>query len=195
MANSPKTHPNKWKPYQNAEGMLTMNEYNSRPIRKPAGKVWFLNGDIVRVYHQNRGAGIITLYNVIQDKLQTILVDEWIKKRMPAYSVTATGALVNRHPKYLSYLAKNGQIPKPIGSSKGGVRALRVRSYYSEDTVYEIRDILASRAWGRTRYDGLRTNNRTPTLQELKRRMGVGILQYTRTEEGKIIPIWGETVD
>lgn len=183
-----------WKAYENAPGMGSMEDYNSAKIKKPAGKVWFLNGNIVRVYHRDRSAGIITLYNVTQDCLQTILVDEWVRKRMNAYSVRDTAALLNRHPKYLAELAKKGVINPPMGASKDGKRGLRIRSWYSEEDVYELRDIFASRRWGAPRKDGLKTNNKTPTVQELRRRMGLGLLQYTRTEDGKFLPIWSETI-
>lgn len=173
---------------------VPMDEYNEREIRKPTGKVWFLNGELHRVYHRNRAAGLITLYNINQDKLVTIRNEEWVKKRQKAYSMKETGVLVNRHPKYIPYLVRMGTIPPPVGSQKGGGRGLRVRCYYSEDMVFEIRDILASRSWGGPRKDGLITNNHTPTVQELRRRMGDELLQYTKDENGKIIPIWSETI-
>lgn len=183
-----------WKAYKNAEGLLPMEEYNAREIKKPAGKIWYLNGDHVRVYHRDRSSGMITLYNVTQNKLMTILVEEWVKKRMNAYSVKDTAALINRNPKYIAECARRGIIPPPMGASEGGKRALRTRSYYSEDQVYELREIFSERRWGRPRKDGLKTNNKTPTVQELRRRMGVGILQYTRKEDGEFIPIWDESI-
>lgn len=176
------------------ERCTPMDQYNDKPIKKPVGQVWFLNGDLVRIYHRNRAAGVITLYNINQDILQTILVEEWVKKRMMAFNMRMTGGLVNRHPKYIPYLVRMGTIPPPIGSQPGGARAFRVRCYYSEDMVFEIRDILASRSWGGPRKDHLITNNRTPTVQELRRMMGQELLHYTKDGQGKIVPIWSETV-
>ena len=60
--------------------------------------------------------------------------------------------------------------------------------------VKEIRDILASIHIGQPRKDGLVTNNMTPTTQELTRRMGDGILTYTKTQDGRFIPIWKESI-
>lgn len=173
---------------------VKMEEYNSKPFKKPTGRIWFLNGDLVRIYHKNRGQGIITLYNINEDCLQTILADEWIRKRKRAYSIRATAELINRNKKYIPQLVKQGIIPPPVGASKDRKPAWQVRAYYSEDDVREIRDILASRTWGRPRKDGLITNNHTPTAQELTRRLGDGILTYTRTEDGRVIPIWDETI-
>jgi hypothetical protein len=76
-----------------------------------------------------------------------------------------------------------------------GKRGFKIRAYYSESQVKEIRDILASTHIGKPRKDGLITNNMTPTKQELTRRMGDGILTYTKTEDGRFIPIWNESIN
>lgn len=94
----------------------SLEDYNELPIRKPVGKVWFLNGDLVRVYHRTRSEGIITLYNINRECLQTILLDEWIKKRKRAYSVKVTADLLNRHRKYIPQMVKRGIIPPPTGA-------------------------------------------------------------------------------
>jgi hypothetical protein len=47
---------------------------------------------------------------------------------------------------------------------------------------------------GAKRKDGLTTNNKTPTEQELRYAMGDGILLYTKTEDGRFIPIFNETI-
>lgn len=183
-----------WKAYEKADPMLPMERYNSANITKPCGKIWFLNGDLCRVYHRDRSGGIITLYNITQDKLQSILVDEWVRKRVNAYSVGATAKLLNRNPKYIADLVKRGILPPPTGASKDGKRGLRIRAYYSEDQVFELREVFSERRWGAPRKDGLKTNNHTPTVQEMTRRMGKGLLQYTRDEDGNFLPIWGETI-
>ena len=91
-------------------------------------------------------------------------------------------------------IVKKGIIPGPTGAQKGGAVAWQVRAYYSESKVREIRDILATYHHGQPRKDKLVTNNVTPTRQELTRRMGDGILTYTRTEDGRYIPVWSESI-
>jgi hypothetical protein len=34
----------------------------------------------------------------------------------------------------------------------------------------------------------------TPSAQELTRRMGDGILTYVKTEDGRFVPVWGESI-
>jgi hypothetical protein len=172
----------------------TSKEYNDASVIKGNQKVWFLNGDLVRVHHYNRSNGLISVYNIIQDRIETCLISDFKRNREKAYTVGETAKLINRHKKYMPSLIKRGVIPGPIGSQKGGKTGWQVRSYYSESHVKEIRDILASIHMGQPRKDGLVTNNITPNSQELTRRMGEGILTYTRTEDGRFIPVWNESI-
>lgn len=168
--------------------------YNSAPVIPGSKKVWFLNGDLVRIHHLNRAGGILSVYNIVKDRIESCLLSDFKKNRERAYTIRETAILVNRHKKYLPTLMKRGTIPYPTGAQKDGKREWQVRAYYSESQVREIRDILASQAMGRKRKDGLITNNSVPTIQELNRRMGDGILTYTKTEDGKFIPMWSETL-
>jgi len=174
--------------------MISLDEYNDLPVIKSNKKVWFLNGDLVRVYHLNRSNGIISVYNINQDRIESCLLADFKKSRERAYTVNDTAKLVNRHKKYLPFLMKDGRIPYPTGSSFGKERGWQIRSYYSESQVHEIRDILATIHMGRPRKDGLINNNITPTRQELTRRMGDGILTYTKTPDGQFVPVWSETL-
>ena len=174
--------------------LLDMKDYNNAPVIPGSKKVWFLNGDLVRVHHLNKSNGIMSVYNITKDQLESCLISDFKKNRERAYTVGETAQLVNRHKKYLPNLMKRGIIPHPMGSQKGGATGWQVRSYYSESQVRDIRDILASYHMGRPRKDKLITNDVTPSSQELTRRMGDGILTYTRTEDGRFIPIWSESI-
>jgi hypothetical protein len=169
-------------------------EYNEEPAITGNKSVWFLNGDLVRAHHVNRSNGMITLYNINKDVRETCFTADFKRNRERAYTVGETARLVNRHKKYMPSLIKRGVIPAPVGSQKGGKTGWQIRSYYSESQVRVIRDILASIHIGQPRRDGLVTNNMTPNSQELTRRMGDGILTYTRTEDGRFIPVWRESI-
>jgi len=178
----------------NHHGYVSMETYNSMPVIPGSKKVWFLNGDLVRIYHSNRSNGIMSLYNINKDRIESCLVSDFKKNRERAYTVGETAQLVNRHKKYMPSLMNRGVVPKPTGSQKGGETGWQVRSYYSESQVRDIRDILATYHQGRPRKDKLITNDITPSSQELTRRMGDGILTYTRTEDGRFIPVWTESI-
>lgn len=168
--------------------------YNSLPVVPASKKIWFLNGNLVRVHHLNKSNGIMSVYNITHDQIESCLISDFKKSRERAYTVGQTADLVNRHKKYMPSLMKRGVIPYPTGAQKGGATGWQIRSYYSESQVREIRDILASYHMGAQRKDGLITNNVTPSKQELTRRMGDGILTYTRTEDGRFTPIWSESI-
>jgi hypothetical protein len=175
-------------------GYKTREEYNNSPVVSANKKVWFLRGDLVRIHHLNRSNGIMSVYNINKDQIESCLINDFNRGKERAYTVGQTADLVNRHKKYMPALMKRGVIPFPTGSQKGGERGWQVRSYYSESQVFEIRDILASYHMGRPRKDKLITNDITPSRQELTRRMGDGILTYTRTEDGRFIPVWSESI-
>ena len=176
------------------KGYRSREEYNKAPVIPGNKNVWFLNGDLVRVYHLNRSNGIMSVYNIIKDQIESCLISDFKKNRERAYTVGETADLVNRHKKYMPSLMKRGIIPFPTGSQKGGATGWQVRSYYSESQVRAIRDILATYHMGRPRNDKLITNDITPSPQELTRRMGDGILTYTKTPDGEFIPVWSETL-
>ena len=178
-----------------SKGNFESEEYNLAPVISGSKKVWFLNNDLVRVHHYNKSNGIMSVYNITKGQIESCLISDFKNKRERAYTVGQTAELVNRHKKYMPSLMKRGVIPFPTGSQKGGERGWQVRSYYSESQVKEIRDILASMHIGRPRKDNLITNDITPNRQELTRRMGDGILTYTRTEDGRFIPVWNESIN
>ena len=104
--------------------------YNSAPVIPGSKKVWFLNNDLVRVHHMNRSNGIMSVYNITKDRIESCLVTDFKRNRKKAYTVGETAILVNRHKKYLPNLMKKGVIPYPTGSQKGGATGWQVRSYY-----------------------------------------------------------------
>lgn len=174
---------------------LESKNYNSEPVIKGNQNIWFLNNDLVRLHHSSRSTGMVTVYNITKDRLETCLRSDFRRNRERAYTVSETARLVNRHRKYFPSLIKRGVIPPPIGAQVDGVRGWQIRAYYSESQLKNIRDILASIHIGQPRKDGLITNNSTPTNQELTRRMGDDILTYTKTEDGRFIPVWTESIN
>jgi hypothetical protein len=176
------------------KGIIQSQAYNNETVIKGNQKIWFLNGDLVRLHHSSRSTGMVSVYNITKDRLETCLRSDFRKNRERAYTVTETAKLVNRHRKYMPKLIKNGVIPPPVGAKINGERGWQIRSYYSESMVRDIRAILSTIHIGQPRKDKLITNNMTPTSQELTRRMGDGILTYTKTEDGRFIPVWSESI-
>jgi len=136
----------------------------------------------------------MSVFNINKNQIESCLISDFKRKRLRAYTVKETASLVSRHTKHMYRLMHQGIIPPPMGATENGVRTWGVRAYYSEVEVREIRDIIASRHMGRPRKDGLITNDKTPTVQELTRRLGDGILTYTKKANGDFVPIWNESI-
>ena len=163
-------------------------------IQRPRRRTWFLDGDLVRITHVSRAQGLVVLYNCTKDCNMSISMVEFKRKRKRAFTVMETAALLNYHRKSIPRLVKKGFLPSPVGELPGGVTAFHHLSYYSEDHIWEARNLMAQTHMGRARKDGLVTNNKTPTEQELRHAMGDGMIYYVKDETGRFIPVFSETL-
>lgn len=178
-----------YKAKRNKEGYLDIPK-----VVNKRRKVYFINGDLVRVTTVSRAQGMVLLWNITRNYSMTLTMAEWKKKRKRAFTVKETAQLLNRDRKWLAVLATEGKIPYPVGALPDGERKWQHLSYYSEDTVFEMRKIMAQTHMGRPRKDGFVTNNTTPTEQELRVAMGDGHILFMKTEGGDFIPVFEETL-
>jgi len=163
-------------------------------IQRPRRKTWFLDGDLVRITHFSRAQGIVRLFNCTKNCNMVTTITEFKRKRRRAYTVSEAAQLLNYHKKTIPRLIRVGLLPEPVGELPNGKRAFHHLSYYSEDHIWEARNLMAQTHMGRARKDGLVTNNKTPTEQELRYAMGDGMIYYVKDESGKFIPVFSETV-
>jgi hypothetical protein len=160
---------------------------------KPSTVIFFINDELVRLLHSNRAANICGLYNFNQDKEQSMLLTDFKKHRKRAYSISNTLKIFKRSRMQLERWIKKGIVPPPTGTVKGGARKFQKLSYYSEDDLFAIRDSLAKIHRGRPRKD-LRTTagKDVPSEKDLRSILGDAIMLYTKTEDGRFIPVWAE---
>lgn len=167
------------------------DEGRERPI-KASAVIFFLDKDLVRLITSNRGANIVYLQNITQSKEQTMLLSDFKKHRKRAYTFSNTARLLDRSNMQLYRYIHRGLIEPPMGILPGGERMFTKKSYYSEDDVFEIRRVMASMHRGRPRKDGKTTNNHVLTEQELRAKMGDALMLYTKTKDGRFVPVWSE---
>lgn len=168
------------------------NEQGERQI-KPSKTIFFINNQLCKYVTSNRGANIVYLYNINEDKQQSMLLSDFKKHRKRAYLVKDVARLLNIHSQALYRYIWSGLIDPPVGGNIGGKREFRKRSYYSEDYIFVIRDAMSTISRGRPRKDGVTVNKSLLTEQELRAKMGDALVLYTRTEDGRYIPTWKET--
>lgn len=177
-----------------ANGKNEDGSLNLPVIQRPRRKTWFLDEDLVRITHISRAQGMVTLWNCTKSIQMTTSMVEFKRKRKRAFTVSETALLLNYHKKSIPRLIKAGLLPEPMGELPGGKRAFHYLSYYSEDQIWEARKLMAQTHMGRERKDGLITNNKTPTEQELRYAMGDGMIYYVKDENGKFMPVFSETL-
>jgi len=160
---------------------------------KPSPHIFFLNNEPVKLIHSNRANNICYVHNYIHNKEQTMLLSDFKKHRKRAYTVANTLRIFKRSRAHLERLIKDGVIPKPIGAIEGGVRTFTIKSYYSEDHLFIIRDAMANIHMGRPRRDGkITTRKDVISEKDLRSLIGSDIMLYTKTEDGRFIPVWQE---
>jgi hypothetical protein len=120
----------------------------------PCKKIFFINKELVKVFHINKSSNIVNFFNVTQGKEQSMLYSDFKKHRKRAYSIANTARILNRSRVQFQRIIAKGLIPEPIGDSIGGERGFQINAYYSEDHIFEIRDIMATIHGGRPRKDG-----------------------------------------
>jgi hypothetical protein len=174
---------------ENGERQSRKTRYESV---KPNKTIFFVNEKLVRIKRISRSENVIEYYNITEDKNQIMLYSDFKKHSKRAYTIVDTARLLGRHHMYLTQQTYSGKIPPPVGTNPGGKRQFTKKSYYSEDHVFEIREILSKIHRGRPRMDGKVTNNSLPSEQELRSRMGDAIMLYTKTQDGQFIPVWAE---
>ena len=69
------------------KGTIENEGYNLLPVIPGNKKVWFLNGDLVRIHHLNKSNGIMSVYNITKDQIESCLISDFKKKRERAYTV------------------------------------------------------------------------------------------------------------
>ena len=158
----------------------------------PLKRIFFLNNCLVKVIHINKASNIVLINNVTENKRQSLLYTDFKKFRKRAYTVANSARLLNRSRLQFSKYIASGLIPPPIADSIDGERGLQIKAYYSEDHIFEIREIMSTIHHGRPRSDGLVTPRNVPTEQDLRSKMGDAIMLYTKTEDGRFIPTWQE---
>lgn len=165
---------------------------NTDKIILPLKRIFFINNELIKVIHINRASNIVEFFNVPQQKTQSMLYTDFKRYRKRAYSIANTAKLLNRSRLQFGKYIASGLIPEPIGDNISGERGWQNRAYYSEDQIFEIREIMTEIHFGRPRLDGKSTPRNVPTEQDLRSKMGDAIMLYTKTSDGRFIPTWQE---
>jgi hypothetical protein len=152
------------------------------------GKMFFINGQLHRRVKINRHINLVSAYNYETGQLSNYTYSDFKKFRQRAFLINETAKILRRHGNAIRNAIYKKEIPSEIPRvfRKNGVGVY----YLSEDHIFELRDYFASKHRGRPRKDGLIVSKNVPTTEELEVLFGRRQLLYTRTQEGKFVPVW-----
>jgi len=69
-----------------AKGKIQSEEYNGESVISGSKKIWFLNNDLVRLHHSSRSTGMVTVYNINKDRLETCLRSDFRRNKKSIYN-------------------------------------------------------------------------------------------------------------
>lgn len=157
-------------------------------------KVWFLGDDLVSIEAKIPAQGIVKLKNWNKNKIMFMSIPEFKRTRKKAYTRKEVAELLNYAHVTLRDLSQAKIIPGGVPRAPENEDPLGYWTYYKEETIYTIREILAGRTRGRPRNDGLIINSKVPTESELSAKLNKAYMVYIKTEDGTFVPTFPETI-
>lgn len=177
------------------KGRKHADNSGERKVVRPSKKYFFLEGKLLRVVEIVRATDTVYFHYVRSTDLKAMRYSDFKKHRKRAYTQKGTADLLGRSVMQITRYIKAGMIEPPtyvMEERKFGGN--HNRSFYSEDYIFEIRDMMANIPMTYRRKDGIIKRN-VLTEQELRVRMGLAMMLYAQTEDGRFIPVWNEEIN
>lgn len=165
---------------------------NGTPTRRRTPKLnyFFLNGNLHKRLHINRGADQIMTWCYPLHKRVTYTYSDVKKRKETAFTTTEVSKMLNRGRGTLECAIMNGDVEEPQYTY--GLTDVKKKYQY----MWSEKDILATHAYlstvhrGRPRNDGLITPQRLPTVRELRAIMRQREILYVKGVDGEFRPVW-----
>jgi len=162
---------------------------SKRKRSKPLDKYFYLNGDLHRRLHVQRGTDILTAWNYPERKRVGYSYTDVKRRAERAFRTKEVCEMLNRSRLTLELAITRGDIRSP-------------QKTYSLETGEEFqylwneKDILDAHSYfktvhrGRPRKDGLITPQLLPSERELRALIKGDSILYVKTEDGEFVPSW-----
>ena len=177
--------------------MADIDIYNELDIVPSSKTLCMVDGRLYKIHKKNAATGLVILIDQHNKKPYTMLLDDFLRNKEPVYPLPKVADLLNRHKVWLKRQIWYGVFFSPTYCTEDGnpdktKRGAGTNGYYSEKEVFALRDIMVEKR----QYSKLGDKHHTasiPSVQELRRRMGIDMLTYTKLPDGRFIPVWRET--
>lgn len=151
---------------------------------------FYLNGDLHKKLHINRGADELTAWCYPARHRVTYPYTSAKMRMKPAFTTVETGKLLNRGRLALERAIMAGHIERPQYTYTLDENQRLSKYMWSEDDVLAAHAYFTTVHSGRPRKDGMITPRRMPTVPELKAMMRGDKVFYVRDDDGNFRPTW-----
>lgn len=157
---------------------------------------FFLNGDLHKKIHINRGADLITAWNYPQHKRVGYSYSDVKRNGERGFKTSEAARMLRRTRLTLEHAIMNGDIEAPQKTygiaSFDGVKSKGEPYQYiwSEDDVMAMHAFLCTVHKGRPRNDGLVTPWNLPTAREVRAMINQEVVLYVKNDKGDFVPTW-----
>lgn len=156
----------------------------SRTKRNAARKkflYFFLNKKLHRVLKSSRAKDELIAWCYL-DKKRVLYSYSQVNKNMEnAYSMVQVGKILNRHKITIEDYILEGKIKEPQRIYPIGNPESKWSKYmFSESDIYDLHEFILDSGYA----------SQVPSKAELSAILKSNLILYTKTEEGKFVPVW-----
>lgn len=160
-----------------------------RTKRPLLGTYFFLNDELHRRLHTNRGQDILTAWNYPQEKKVKGSYSSIIRRHKTAFTTVQVCKMVNRSRFTLEVAIKRGMIERPQHTYGLDENKNFYQYMWREEDIMGLLEYLGTVHQGRPRKDGETTVNNLPTPRELRAMINDDNILYVKQGD-TFVPTW-----
>lgn len=163
---------------------------NGRRTKRPVLPTYFfLNEQLHRKLHINRGRDLLTAWNYPEGKKVLTSYSTTIHRHKKAFTTTEVCKMVNRGRLTLELAMKHGMIERPQHTYGLDENKNFYQYMWRESDIMDLLEYLSSVHRGRPRNDGEITTHSLPTPRELRAMINDENILYVK-EGDTYVPTW-----
>lgn len=162
---------------------------NARP---KSGKLryFYLNGNLHRSLHINRGADKIITWCYPEHRRVAYTYSDVKKRKEPAFTTAEVAEMLMRAPKTIEHAIMYGNIEPPQFTYGLNERKRKYKYMWDEKHILDAHAYLSTLHFGRPRIDGLVNPKPLPSIRELRAMIRQEEPLYVKMDNGEFLPVW-----
>lgn len=170
---------------------MATQQRNKTSQRRRTGKLkyFFLNGDLHRTLHINRGADEMIAWSYPQGRRVGYVYSDVKRRHGKAFTTAQVSVMLNRTRVRIQQALGAGSLREPAHTYPFSNHSIKYKYMWSEEDIIEAHEFFSHQHQGSPRKDGGITPKPIPTARELRAIIHQRPTLYIETEEG-FVPTW-----